>query len=87
MYAYNLWDEHRADSNAATMSHILQEVIEEQEELHDEEIEWSIPPLIEINGEFFIGILKIPALSLELPVNFEMNDEALKTPLAVIRAT
>ena len=33
--------------------------------------------MIEIDGEFYIGILSIPFLGLELPVNNELSDERL----------
>ncbi|MCL2003409.1 MAG: sortase [Oscillospiraceae bacterium] len=38
----------------------------------------GVPERIEIGGETYIGVLSIPALSLELPVNSEFSEAALK---------
>ena len=72
---YNLWDAHRADKAA-------QETVEE---LHDAiEAEPAAPeltqemPVVEIDGNDYIGVLSFPSLSLELPVMAEWDYARLK---------
>jgi len=72
---YNVWDENRAADSAAMATQMLFEYIEESTENHDPEI---VPEFIEIGGELYIGLLSIPALSLELPVNNEWSYPKLK---------
>jgi sortase A len=44
----------------------------------DDKLAESIPKSVEFDGELYIGILSIPSLSLELPVNKELHEAALK---------
>jgi len=86
--AYNIWEETRAADSAARVTQIMFEQIEDHKGNHDSGIEplsagsaddsENTPLYIEINGEKYIGILSIPALSLELPVNNSLCDNRLK---------
>lgn len=72
--AYNYWDDDRANTAAVWTTLTLYEQIEEYQENGGE----NDSQLIEIDGEFYTGILSIPSLDLELPINNELNDERLK---------
>ncbi|MCL2099394.1 MAG: sortase [Oscillospiraceae bacterium] len=56
--------------------HEPQEQEEDYIQLHQDDEPYN-PGLIEIDGEFYLGILSIPVLNLELPVNNEWSDEKL----------
>ena len=71
---YNLWDENRANNKAMQ---ILQEIEEIEITMPEKPIE-SSPPFIELNGEYYIGTISIPKLSLELPINNELDDARMK---------
>lgn len=77
--SYNHWDDYRAEQIAALTTQMLydqlqtESIIEEYEETY---IEDDIQ-LIEIEGEFYIGILNIPSLELELPINNEWSEKKL----------
>jgi len=88
--AYNIWDENRAADSTARINQIMTEHIEnniknrdsiedplytDPEDNNDSD---NTPLFIEINGERYIGILNIPVLSLELPVNYILSDRRLK---------
>jgi sortase A len=59
----------------------IENIAEKTEEYEEEpdyyEQDYIDPGLIEIDGEFYLGILSIPALNLELPVNNEWSYEIL----------
>ena len=71
--AYNHWDDSRAEYISAQTTQILHEHIEKIEIEEDEIIQ-----LIEIDGDFYIGIINIPSQNLELPINNELSEEKLK---------
>ena len=71
LFAYNLWDENRAALAAASTVTALCEQMDAQDALSDVKE-------IEIDGEQYIGILRIPALGLELPINKEWSYPKLK---------
>ena len=89
--AYNIWDERRADSEAARVLSQVAEVIPtpEPERVHAEE---PVPeeiadyvlfpememPTIEVEGHDYIGKLSIPSLGLELPVMSQWNYPKLR---------
>ena len=50
----------------------------EQPEDHIDFVSVNAPLFIELNGEKYIGILSIPALLLELPINNHWNESKLK---------
>ena len=91
--AYGVWDENRAAKSVALTSQMLYEQTEKNKTENnnkDEDItpedaaaptelpEETYNPMIEINGEFYAGILYIPSLSLKLPVNNQWSDDRLK---------
>ena len=77
--AYNLWDDNRAGESAAVTTQLLHKHIAAIAEAEYEgEITEDVPKLIEIDGEFYIGILRIPAFRLEFAVNNEWSDERLE---------
>jgi LPXTG-site transpeptidase (sortase) family protein len=51
---------------------------EQTESYSHNSVSENAPLLIEINGEKYIGILSIPELSLELPINDEWSEKKLK---------
>jgi len=75
--SYNLWDDHRAGKSAALTTQILSEQIAENKQDIEENLNETTPELIEINGEFYIGMLNIPVFSLKLPINNEWDDARL----------
>lgn len=83
---YNLLDANRAATSAKQSSQVLSERIsqskgipaaENAEENEQEPVDNTLP-LVEIDRERYIGMLSIPALSLELPINNDWSDTKLK---------
>lgn len=82
---YNLMDEKRAEKVAKDqMSQLFAQITEEKEEIQGgEELYEVYPememPQMEINGAYYIGIIEIPVLGLQLPVmSGEWSYEKLK---------
>jgi sortase A len=90
---YNHWEDNRAGANSELILRGLSDQIRRPvsalgtepspdtpsvTEPENEEKQESAPQTIEFDGELYIGILTIPALSLELPVNKELREAALK---------
>lgn len=77
---YNLWDESRADQKRIQVLEQLQtETVKKQEQVPDPDKYPSLEmPEKEIDGKFYIGILEIPYLNLQLPVMSEWNYPNLK---------
>ncbi|MCL1819847.1 MAG: sortase [Oscillospiraceae bacterium] len=77
--AYNIWVENTAYNIAMRTARALYEKMGEAKntELSSDSISVDMP-LLEINGEHYIGIISIPALSLKLPVNNALDDDRLK---------
>lgn len=88
---YNLWEEHRAEVSAsAALEQILPELpaAEAPVPLPEDVQEAVIPdyllnpememPIVETDGQAYIGVLSIPALDLELPVISEWSYPRLK---------
>lgn len=89
---YNLWDQYRAGETASSVLEELNTVFPYDED-HKESIlskpeELKIPdyilnpdmemPVIEIDGQEYIGMLSIPAINIELPVMSEWSYPKLK---------
>lgn len=75
---YNIWDSSRADNIAEQTTLTLYEQIENYEEHYEEADIANAPQLIKMDNELYVGILRIPSLAVELPINNEWNDERLK---------
>ena len=87
---FNLWDEHRAEVQAAGVLEELRAEIPVPEERPEAEEpgEEVIPdylldpgremPAVEIGGEDYIGMLEVPALGLELPMMGEWSYPRLR---------
>ena len=82
LFIYNLWDENRAASVSASTVEVLHEQIKaEVKQVQTEEVKdisQDEASDIEIDGEKYIGILKIPSLELELPINKDWSYPKLK---------
>jgi len=89
IWMYNTWDENRAGDSADLTTQLLYDAIAEvvtensvkyigYTSLPSSESAENTPSLVEINGEFYLGVINIPAFSLELPVNNEWSDERLE---------
>jgi sortase A len=83
VYGLDFYEDYQIYSNNLRTNQILRKYIEEHEvqtvnyyEEDDDSYEYA-PGLLEIDGEFYLGILNISALGLELPVNNEWSDEKL----------
>lgn len=82
---YNLMDAKRAkDAAEKNVKQLLEKINVEEDFTEDEEIYQSYPememPVLEIEGEYYIGIIEISALDLKLPVmSGEWSYEKLKT--------
>ena len=73
--AYNVYDSKRAEETAQTASAQINEQLQKAAEVPEEA---EIPdyvlypelemPLMEIDGEFYVGVLEVPVLELSLPV-------------------
>lgn len=81
---YNMWDSDRAGESAGEAFQVLRAVISETEELPegilpayqiDPQLEM---PVKEIDGNYYVGTISIPALGLELPVLDEWSYPNLK---------
>lgn len=73
---YNVWDGIRATREAGKITDRLEELVL-QNQPKSEEMHMSMPTE-EIEGDRYIGILKIPSLELSLPVMYEWGDIRLK---------
>lgn len=77
---YNIWDANRAERAAESVVVRLEEAISEKTELETAPAEEKREmPTIEIDGNFYIGVVEIPSLNLLLPVMADWSDEKLKT--------
>ena len=87
LVSYNLYDELRAEQAAGQMVNKLEASTNQEPLASDERTvipDYVLSPNMEmpvetINGIDFIGVLRIPALELELPVISEWNYPNLKT--------
>ena len=77
---YNLWDESRADQQRVQLLEEFQpKFIENQALLPDPEKYPKMEmPVKEMEGNFYIGVLEIPYLNLELPIMSEWSYPDLK---------
>lgn len=83
---YNIMDEKRAGKMADTVLSELQEKVQaDSEEIDDtEELKdyQKYPememPTKEVDGRYYIGILEIPVIGIELPVNDEWSNESAR---------
>lgn len=76
---YNLWEQHRAGSAAAQTAAALVQQLPAAEAIPD----YLLTPEMEmpettVDGVAYIGVLRIPALALELPVVSQWSYPALK---------
>ena len=83
---YNMWDENRADQSAGIAFRALQASIDRtgETELPEEILPaYQIDPRVEmpveeVDGNYYVGTISIPALDLELPVLNEWSHPNLK---------
>jgi len=86
---YNAWDDKRAAESSAVLTDMIQENIldyietnqnsEEEDNIADDDNEDTENiPVVYIDNNTYLGILKIPALGLALPVNSEWSYAKLK---------
>ncbi len=74
LLAYNLWDAGRADETARqTVGKLAPEI-----PLPEPDDSKACAAVISIDGQDYIGLLRIPRLDLELPVMAEWSYEGLK---------
>lgn len=83
LMAYNIWIENIAYEKAIMTAQALYEQIQNPKVMPGDDYygELSVKnatPLIEISGEYYLGILNIPALSLKLPINSEYDDKRME---------
>lgn len=75
---YNIWD---ADRAKKASDHIVEElekkITDAQEEFFENDVNQEMP-IVEIDGQAYIGIIEIPSLNLSLPVMEEWDYERLK---------
>lgn len=84
--AYNIWDENKAEkASTETLEELVETIVNNVEENTGEEIEpiyKSHPdveiPAVELNGNYYMGLLEIPALNLALPVMKDWSYPKLK---------
>lgn len=73
---YNLWSDVKAGKTAdAVLEQLMPEIEEEESYIPNSEMDM---PEKEIDGQKYIGVLQIPALSLELPIISEWSYPNLK---------
>lgn len=87
LLCYNLWEEWRGNLSSAAALEQVREMTP-REETWEFAGEAAIPdyllnpememPVIEVDGQAYIGVLSIPALKRELPVTAQWDDEKLK---------
>ena len=73
---FNIWDDERAaETSEAVLEKLLPDVIGNggSEGAYPDEM-----PVIEIDGEKYIGVISIPAIGIDLPVNSEWSYPALR---------
>lgn len=90
LHIYNIWDEERAAETSIQIAQILlSQIVRVQHEneglepAQDEEADSEISTsdeinVIEVDSEFYIGVLSIPVLELDLPVNSTWSYPKLK---------
>ena len=81
---WNLWEQNRAERSAQAAAEALAVQLtglpEEPEPEKPEELDPNRPmPVIEAEGQAYIGLLEIPALSRTLPVLADWSEAALET--------
>lgn len=86
---YNMWDERRASASvergaAQLQAAIPQKLIEEQSLIPEEQ---PVMTTVEIENQYYVGILEIPALDLELPVQDEWSERLLKYSPCLYKGT
>lgn len=78
LFAYNLWDNHRAQTES---NNILEELANKKDKIDNEQKqseENKKIPSIEIDNYNYIGIITIPKINLKLPVIDSFSYEKLK---------
>jgi len=88
---YNVWEERQAEASASeALMQILPEIpVDEPEPVPSEDVQEAVipdyllnpemeMPIVEIDGQDYIGVLTVPVLELELPVISEWNYPRLK---------
>ncbi|MCL2056123.1 MAG: sortase [Oscillospiraceae bacterium] len=76
---YHVLDDNRAGNSSAQISQILTDFIGGGNPGGADEEDFAEPtPLMLQYGEAYMGLISIPSLSLELPVNNELSDENLE---------
>lgn len=76
LVVFNLWDDRRAaETSEAVLEELLPDIIDKDtpESIYPDEM-----PSIEIDGQKYIGVISIPAIGIDLPVNGEWSYPALK---------
>lgn len=80
--AYNLYDEKRAEKNALNALSQIDTASSEQSntEIPDYVLNPDMSmPTVSVDGEEYVGVLKIPEINLVLPVLIECDTQKLKT--------
>lgn len=81
LFCYNLWDARRADTAAQTVVARLEAQLPDT--LSDfstrEEVAGENLPILELDGDNYIGLLQVPSLDLTLPVMNDWDYDRLKT--------
>lgn len=72
---YNQWDARRAGLASLEVTQTLETLISSGQQPSDTEQDM---PVIEIEGNFYIGVLEIPSLELSLPVMADWDYEKMK---------
>lgn len=78
--SYNIWDENRAGRDVnRTLKEMNMCMYKENDPIPDYLINPDMEmPVMDINGDKYIGFLQIPSLDLDLPVMAECSDSGLK---------
>lgn len=83
VYGADIYEDYKIHMNTLQTAQLLREHIDNAETPKQYNIENVLVDertenLIELGGEFYFGVLNIPALELELPINNEWGDSRLK---------
>lgn len=78
LMVYNGWDEHRAAAESKDTLHKLEASISDKALAGTGAEERNGMPVLLVDGVYYIGVLSIPAIHIEIPVALELNSANLK---------
>lgn len=83
LMGFNLWDDARANQTSAALLAQLQKQLQAENSQQTNQSDYLVRhnmdmPKIEVDGEWYIGTVAIPAIGLELPILSDWSEEKLK---------